>query len=61
MSENTEVMKCHNPNTAIPMCRECQRSGKSETNEYETYPLENTKNGYACDGYVSKRQTETLF
>jgi len=56
MSATTEVMKCHNPNTAIPMCRECQRSGNSET-----YPLKNTMNGYVCDGYVSKRQTETLF
>ena len=63
MSESTqEIMKCHNPNTEVPMCRECVRATPSKDNEYETFPLNDTQNnGWQCDGYVSKRQEETLF
>lgn len=63
MSEiKSEVMKCNNPNSEVPMCRECQRGTKSDHNEYEVYPLKKTTmNGYQCDAYLSKRETETLF
>lgn len=58
----SELMKCSNPNSDLPMCRECQRSGESKDNEYEAFDLNKTlMNGYRCDGYVSKRETESLF
>lgn len=58
----SELMKCSNPNSDLPMCRECQRSGEAKNNEYEAFDLNKTlMNGYRCDGYVSKRETESLF
>ena len=57
-----EIMKCHKPNNDLPMCRECKRSTKSNTNEYESYNLRETRmNGMQCDGYVSKKESGGLF
>ena len=62
MSEITEIMKCHNPNSKLPMCRECQRNGESKDNEYEAFNLRKlTMHGWQCDGYVSKRESGSLF
>jgi len=62
MNQRTEIVKCHNPNEEVPICRECMRRGESKDNEYETFPLrESRMSGWLCDGYVSKRETETLF
>ena len=62
MSEPVELMKCHNPNMNTPMCRECKRGIKSKDNEYETFDLKNTRmNGVQCDGYVSKKESGSLF
>lgn len=62
MSETVEVMKCANPNQNLPMCRECQRIGESKDNEYESFYLRDTRmNGMQCDGYISKRESGSLF
>ena len=58
---NQEIMKCHNPNTEVPMCRECKRATLAKDNEYETFNLKQMGGNATCDGYVSKRETETLF
>lgn len=52
-----EIVKCANPKTELPMCRECQRNSTSKDNEYQAFNAEKSK----CDGYVSKRETESLF
>lgn len=53
MSENIEIMKCYNPNPSLPICRECQRNGLSESSEYETFDLNKTlMNGWKCDGFL---------
>lgn len=62
MSETVELMKCSSQNENVPMCRECMRHGESKDNEYESFDLKKTTmHGYQCQGYVSKRETETLF
>ena len=60
--ETIDIMKCNNPNSNIPMCMECQRNGISKDNEYESYNLNKPiMHGWQCDGYVSKRETKSLF
>jgi len=57
MSETVEVMKCHNQNKDIPMCRECVRSGVSKDNEYEVFDLrKNAVNNWVCNGYENVKQ-----
>jgi len=62
MSESIELMKCYSPNNNIPMCRECQRNGESKDNEYEAFDLRKViMHGWQCNGYVSKRESGSLF
>jgi len=57
-----ETMKCYNPNKELAMCRECKRGVVSKNNEYESFNLHKTlMNGWKCDGYVSKRESGSLF
>jgi len=62
MSEYIELMKCNNPNINIQICRGCKRGTKSKDNKYEQFYLRNTRmNGMQCDGYVSKKESVSLF
>lgn len=62
MSETVEIMKCYNPNSEVPMCRECKRNSKSKDNEYESFDIRETRlNGWKCNGYISVRQVKGLF
>ena len=59
MSE--EITKCHKPNEEAPMCRECKRRGVSEINEYQAFNITKDKDTFSCEGYVSIRQSGSLF
>lgn len=62
MNSNTNIAKCSNPNLNIHMCRQCQRSTKNIYEQSTTFNLKcSGKSNYECDGYVSKKETKTLF
>jgi hypothetical protein len=62
METKVEIIKCRNPNTSLPVCRECQRNGVSQDNDYESFKLSKPiMSSWVCDGYVSKREVNSLF
>jgi len=58
----TELTKCSNPKD-IALCEGCKRNQTvKESEDSSAFPLrESRMSGWHCDGYVSKRETETLF